>query len=169
MSEIAHLAMIVERHFAEPEGGTFTAFVAATAGLTGEQAAKVPAPRFNSVWAVVNHIAFWMDVTRAGMIGQEIDLAAWGLTEMGGGWPPLGEVSDAAWLAARQRALDINHAFAEAVSTLDPATFDVPVAAFWNQPPRQAVLAIYAHNSYHTAEIICIRHMQELWVDHPWA
>ena len=167
MSEINHLATVVEEHFANPQGSSFAHFITVTDGLTGQQAATTPAPRFNSVWAVVNHVAYWMDVLRASIGGEAVDLAAWGLTEMGGGWPPLGEVSDANWLAARQRALDLNHALAAAIRTLDEAILEQPSERFWDQAPYQAILAIYSHNSYHTAEIISIRHMQELWIDHP--
>lgn len=168
MSEINHLATVVEQHFSNPEVSSFVHFVTVTDGLSGEQAAATPGPRFNSVWAVVNHVALWMDVLRASIVGESVDLPAWGLTEMGGGWPPVGQVSDTNWLAARQRALDLNHAFAEAIRTMDEAMLEQPSEQFWGQPPYQAILAIYSHNSYHTAEIISIRHMQGLWIDHPW-
>ena len=104
MSEVQHLADVVENHFSNPESSTFVHFVTITDGLSAEQAAKVPAERFNSVWGVVNHVAFWQEVTRLGLLNQQIDLAAWGLTEMGSGWAPLGEITDANWQAARQRS-----------------------------------------------------------------
>jgi hypothetical protein len=59
MSEAQHLADALEGLFANPEHGWFTPCSVAVTGLTAAQAASVPAPRFNSVWAVVNHVRFW--------------------------------------------------------------------------------------------------------------
>jgi DinB superfamily len=167
MSEAQHLAYVVESHFSNPKSSSFAHFVTVTDSLTGEQAATAPRERFNSIWAVVNHVAFWQEVTRLGLLGQEINLAEWGLTEIGGGWPPLGEISDAHWLAARQRALDCNHAFAQTIASLTDEQLETEIK--WLGQAWQAILAIYSHNSHHTSEILTIRHMLGLWVDHPWA
>ena len=164
MSELNHLASSIERAFSNPEVTSFAHFVTVTDGLSAAQAASVPMQRFNSVWAVVNHVALWQDALRAALLGQSLDLAAWGLTEIGPGWPALGEVTDAAWLAARQRALDINHGLAVAIAALGDELAEQPLEHFFSVPAYGAILSIYAHNSYHTAEITCIRHMQGFWV-----
>jgi hypothetical protein len=168
MSTIKQLASTVEAHFTNPEAAAFAHFVTVTDGLSAQQAAAVPAERFNSVWAVVNHTAFWQDLLRTALQGEMIDLAAWGLSEIGPGWPPVGEVSNSNWQAARQRALDVNHALAQAIANLGEVQLEQPLASFFNLSAHEAILSIYAHNSYHTAEIIGIRHMQGLWVDHPF-
>jgi DinB superfamily len=168
MSELNHLASSMEMAFSNPESTSFAHFVIVSDGLTAAQAASVPMPRFNSVWAVTNHVALWQDLLRAGLLGQPLNLAAWGLSEIGAGWPALGEVTDAAWLAARQRALDINHELAVAIQALGEDQLEQPLAHFFNVPAQAAILSIFSHNSYHTAEIISIRHMQGFWVDHPW-
>lgn len=166
MSEVQHLAYVVENHFSNPESSSFAHFVVVTDGLTAEQAAKVPGKRFNSVWGVVNHVAFWQEVTRLNLLGQQINLADWGLTEMGGGWPPLGEISDANWHAARQRALDGNKAFAQTIASLSESDLDKEMS--WGGKLWQGIYSIYSHNSHHTSEILSIRHMLGFWVDHPW-
>ena len=166
MPEIQHLAYVVENHFSNPESSSFAHFVVVTDGLTAEQAAKVPGKRFNSVWGVVNHIAFWQEVTRLNLLGQQINLADWGLTEMGGGWPPLGEINDANWHAARQRALDGNKAFATTLASLSESDLEKEMA--WGGKNWQGIYAIYSHNSHHTSEILSIRHMLGFWVEHPW-
>lgn len=168
MSAIQQLASAVEAHFSNPEAAAFAHFVTVTDGLSVQQAAAVPAERFNSVWAVVNHTAFWQDFLRTALQGEELDLPAWGLTEVGPGWPPLGELSEANWQAARQRALDVNHALSQAIANLRAEQLEQPLSGFFNVIAQQAILSIYAHNSYHTAEITGIRHMQGLWVDHPF-
>lgn len=166
MSEAQHLAYVVENHFSNPKTSAFAHFVTVTEGLTGAQAATSPRERFNSVWSVVNHVAFWQEATRLALLRQEINLAAWGLTEMGGGWPPLGEISDAHWQAARQRALETNRTFAQTIAGLTDEQLETEIAGVGRA--WQAILAIYSHNSHHTSEILSIRHMLGLWVDHPW-
>ncbi len=166
MSEVQHLAYVVENHFSNPQASSFAHFVTVSDGLSAEQAAKVPGERFNSVWGVVNHIAFWQEVTCLALRGQQINLADWNLSEMGSGWPPLGELSDTNWQVARQRALDGNHAFAQAIAALsdDDLQNEMP----WGGKVWQGIYAIYAHNSHHTSEILSIRHMLGFWVEHPW-
>lgn len=166
MSTIQQLiASAVEQHFSEPFGtGGFVPFVAATDGLTGQQAAAVPAERLNSVWAVVNHLIYSQDGFCRGLLGE--------LTEqpsMEQGWPPLGEINDANWQAARQKALDSNHRLAEVIGALKDTQLEETVPLLWNLETKQIILAIDAHLSYHTAEIVTIRHMQGLWVEHQFA
>ena len=168
MSTIQQLASAVEAHFSNPEAAAFAHFVTVTDGLTAQQAAAVPAERFNSVWAVVNHTALWQDFLRTALQGEQIDLEAWGLTEVGQGWPPLGAITEVNWQAARQRALDVNHALGQAIANLRAEQLEQPLSGFFNVIAHQAILSIYAHNSYHSAEITGIRHMQGLWVDHPF-
>ena len=168
MSAVTHLSNVVVGHFSRAEAGAFAHFVTATDGLTGAQAAQVPAERFNSVWAVTNHTAIWQDALRAALVSEELDLATWNLQEMGPGWPPLGEITDTNWEAARQRALDVNQELAAAIALLDEGTLEKPLPNFFNIAAHDAILSIYAHNSYHTAEIIATRHMLQLWVDHPF-
>lgn len=168
MSTATQLAKAVVEHFSTTESSSFTHFVVATDGLTGEQAATVPAERFNSVWAVVNHVAFWQDALRAALLGESLELATWGLEEWGPGWPPLGEITDENWQAARQRALDVNQALAQAIGNLVEAGLATALPSFFNISAQEAILSIYSHNSYHTAEIIGIRHILKLWVDHPF-
>jgi hypothetical protein len=56
MSEAQHLAQAIEQLFVSDAPAWFTPFAVATDGLSAEQAATSPAPRFNSIWAVVNHV-----------------------------------------------------------------------------------------------------------------
>lgn len=82
------IAHVVENHFSNPQASSFAHFVTVSDGLSAEQAAKVPGERFNSVWGVVNHIAFWQEVTCLALRGQQINLADLNLSEMGSGSGP---------------------------------------------------------------------------------
>lgn len=169
MSELNHLAEVIENHFTRPAPSSFVHFIIVSDGLTGEQAAQVLGERFNSVWAVTNHIAFWMEYTRVALLDDPFDLAMWDMAEVGSGWPPIGEVNDERWQAARQRALDCSRALATTARTLDPSTLEIPSEKLFGGKPYQALYSIYGHNCNHTAEILTIRHMLGLWVDHEWA
>lgn len=169
MSELNRLADVMEQRFVDPLPSWFLHFVVVSDGLTGAQASCVPGERFNSIWALTNHMAFWMDYMRAAFLDEDVNLAAWDLEEAGHGWPPLGTISDEAWQIARQRAMDICRSFAAVIRTLDPAILEQPKERLWGGTPFQIISAIYGHNCYHTGELLTVRHMQSLWIDHEYA
>jgi hypothetical protein len=68
----------------------------------------------------------------------------------------------------RQRALDGNRAFAQAIRALTDEQMTQEFALLGSQAYR-VIYSTFAHNSYHTAEILTIRHRLKLWVEHPWA
>ena len=167
MSTIQQLiASAVENHFScsdmQATAG-FVHFVTATDGLTGRQAATVPAERFNSVWAVVNHLTSLQDKVRRAILGEATETPPPGTS-----WLPLGEVNDANWLAARQQTLDSNHRLSEAIAALTETQLMERLPGWFNYVTEDAILKLHAHISYHTAEIVAIRHMQGLWIDHPF-
>lgn len=164
MSEAQHLADALERLLSNPASGVFAPFIRVTDGLTAAQAASVPAPRFNSIWAVVNHIWFWEESLRRLLQGEPAAPEALGASTEHG-WPPAGSATEeAGWLAARTRVLTTNAELAQFIRALDDATLAQPLEA-WGTARARAVLSIIAHDSYHTCEIISLRHMQGWWVD----
>ena len=169
MTEPQHLARAFERHFTNPDAAAFAHFVTVTDGLTCAQAAAVPAPRFNSVWRVVNHTMFWMDGLRLALMGAAADPHDYGMKDPGdGGWMPQPALTDANWTADRLRALDVCRATARVIEAIPQDQMEKPLEHWWNLTTDSAILSIFSHNSYHTAEIIGIRHMLGLWVDHPF-
>lgn len=84
MTEGQHLAEALGKYFSDPNNGVFTPFITATDGLTTAQAAAVPAPRFNSVWGVVNHVWFWQEATLLGICRA----CGWSEREWHGRCPP---------------------------------------------------------------------------------
>ena len=166
MSEAEHLSDAVRALFVFDDHGLFTSFATAVAGLTAAQAAAVPAPRFNSAWAVVNHVRFWQDVTLLQLRGQTVDRRALGAEN---GWPPAGSPADSpdneeAWQAAVQRCLEVNRELAEATAALSNEALAAPLAP-GRAAPWQLVQGMIAHNAYHTCEVISIRHMLGLWLE----
>jgi hypothetical protein len=146
------------------ETGGFVPFIAATDDLTGQQAATVPAEGINSVWAVVNHLTYLQNGLRMALLRESAEPPS-----MEAAWPPPGEINDANWLAARQQALDSNHQLAEVIAALTNAQLPETLPGWFNSITEQAIFGINCHLSYHTAEIITIRHMQGLRVNHIFA
>ncbi len=164
MSESRYLAEALEQLFTSTAPGWFSPFAAATDGLSAEQAATVPAPHFNSVWAVVNHVRYWQEAALLQLQQQPVDSAALGSAD-GSGWPPTGSTADeTAWQEARRKALETNAALARYVADLTDAELEQPIAEGdgWNTR-RHLIYSMIAHNSYHTCEITTIRHMQGWW------
>ncbi len=149
--------------FATNRVGAHLPFAPATLGLTAAQAAAAPAPRFNSIWAITHHVTFWQETLLRLLQGRPAEWRDLGAPDPNG-WPPAGDpANDAAWLASRNRAIAVNAQLADHVSRLEAAALDAEFPA-WGNTVRRAVLGIFAHNSYHTAEIITVRHMQGWWL-----
>ncbi|MBV9228839.1 MAG: DinB family protein [Chloroflexi bacterium] len=166
MSEANHAAEALELLFSSTTPGWFSPFITATDGLTAAQAATVPAPHFNSVWAVVNHVRYWQEVALLQLQQLPVDGALLG-SDDGSGWPPAGDPADeAAWHEARRRALEANAALARYVGNLTDVELDHSLSegGEWNTR-RHLIYSMIAHNSYHTCEITTIRHMQGWWFD----
>lgn len=164
MSEAQHLAKSLKRLFHGNAVGVFAPFEAATDGLSAAQAANVPAEKFNSVWAIVNHVWYWQEALRLLLVGESYSHDALGAPD-DGGWVPAGSsTDDSAWLAARQRALEVNLALFDVVEKLSDTQLEEKLEA-WGGEKHRGIQSIIAHNSYHTAEIICVRHMQGLWLE----
>lgn len=166
MSEATYAAEALELLFTSTTPGWFSPFEAATADLTAAQAATVPAPHFNSIWAVVNHVRYWQEVALLQLQQQPVDSAALGSADSSG-WPPIGDAADeGAWEEARKQALAANAALARYIAGLTEDELNQPVAdgKAWNTC-RHLLYSMIAHNSYHTCEITTIRHMQGWWFD----
>lgn len=141
--------------------GGFIQFAAATKGLTGEQAATVPAEGLNSVWTVVLHLTVVQTAFEAALRGEESSGVV--------AWPPIGEISDENWKNARQKSLEINTRMVQTIANITNEQLEERLPYWFNVITREAILTIYGHISYHTAEIVTIRHIQGLRVDHPFA
>jgi hypothetical protein len=163
MSEATHLSTGLTEAFNSPNPQAFAPFGAATEGITAAQAARSPGERMNSIWAVTNHLWFWNEVPLRKLRGEAVEPADLGAADWNG-WPPAGDPADeAAWQAARARAIAANAAFAAAVAALTPDQLagDMPG---WG-PDWAIIQGMATHNAYHLGEIVTLRHAQGLWVD----
>ncbi len=162
MTEAQHLADALQGLLTRADSGWFTPVSIAIAGLTAAQAAAIPREGFNSIWSVVNHMCFWHKVLLLRLEGRAVDRQALGAEN---GWPPAGEPADEqAWQAACRQLTSVNEEVAARIAQLQNDELDQPIA-----PGRarcyQAIQGLIAHNSYHTCEIISLRHLLGLWLE----
>lgn len=164
MSEASHLAQSLKRLYWGNKVGVFASFETATNGLTARQAVHIPAEKFNSVAGIVNHVWYWQEALRLLLLGQGYNHTALGALD-DSGWLPANPPDDeVAWQISRQRALDVNLALVEVVEKLSDSELEEKLE-LWGGEKHRAIQSIIAHNSYHTSEIICVRHMQGLWLE----
>lgn len=161
MSERSHLSEALEGLFTTPNLFWFTSYPDVVEGLTAEQADWAPGPRFNSVWGVTLHLTICQRFAAVVLHGDPIDMKAF-FAE--GAWPPVHEVSEDAWEAAKADVLAANHTLAEVVAGLPAEALeqDLPLVGMKAYAYIQGHLA---HNSHHLNEILSIRHMQGLWLE----
>jgi hypothetical protein len=116
MSEAEHLSRVLRELFSNPQNGWFPPFTDAIAGLNAPQAAWVPAPGMNSVWALTNHVRFWQELVLLRLRGEPVDRVALGAED---GWPPPADPADErAWQEACHRATALNSDLAALVAGL---------------------------------------------------
>jgi hypothetical protein len=160
MPEAQHLADTLLAMFAYADHGVCTPFTAAIAGLTAEQAIAEPGHGLHTIWAVVNHVRFWHEVTLLQLRALPVDFRALGAQD---GWPPAPRAPDeAAWEAQVTDLVALNREVAERIRNLTDEQLAEPVVA--ERVTRwQIAQALIVHNSYHTCSVISARRMLELW------
>ncbi len=161
MSEAEHLSQAMTCFFSDPQNGWFHPLALAIQDLSAEQAATVPARGFNSVWAVVNHVRFCQELVMRRLGGNPESQKP---IQPGEDWPPIGDpLDESAWQEASRCLLEANQLLAKAIAALPDEGLTQKVkpsgVEIW-----QLVQGVFSHNSYHTCEIISIRHMQGLWI-----
>jgi hypothetical protein len=75
----------------------------AVAGVAALQAAWAPAPRRNSIWMIVEHLALWKEEGARRLRGAPARPAGWAEEH---DWRALAATSDAGWQAALRRLED---------------------------------------------------------------
>lgn len=164
MSESQHLSASLTRLYFGSKVGVFASFETATNNLTSSQAAHIPAEKFNSVWAITNHVWYWQEALRLLLIGETYTHTALGAPD-DSGWIPVTNPNDeSAWQFTRERALNVNKELSAVIEKYSNAELEEIIPA-WGGERHRVIQSIIAHNSYHTAEIICVRHMQGLWLE----
>ncbi|MFZ5827912.1 MAG: DinB family protein [Bacillota bacterium] len=165
MSDSLHLARALQRLVTDPHNGWLCPFSEAVSGVTAEQAAWVPAPGLNAIWALVHHIRVEAEVVQRRLLGEPADYAALGAPD---GWPESGmTVDEAAWQEACRSAVAAHEELAALLETLSDEELAQPVKPGW--PSRRYwVQGLIAHTLYHTGQIVLLRRLQGNWEPLQW-
>ncbi|HNR02012.1 MAG TPA: DinB family protein [Anaerolineaceae bacterium] len=159
MSESEHLAEALTRLLFEEENGWFLPAYQALEGLSAEQAARSPGEKFNSPWAIVRHMTYWMEFIQLRLRGEEPKPI------LGEDWLPLPDpASESAWAADKQRLKEVTLQLAETVRAWDDSLLEEPFSKSGHNR-RQVIQGVIGHNCYHTNELICSRHMLGYWLE----
>jgi len=146
MSQTEYLADQLERGF---RGGAWQgpAVAETLAGIDAAAAAARPLSGAHSIWEIVRHLTVWNEVPRRRLDGERLqDLPA------ERDWPPVADVSEAAWRAALA-ALEDSHAALHA-RVLDLADSRLDDAVAGSDPTvRGMLLGVLQHNAYHAGQI----------------
>jgi uncharacterized damage-inducible protein DinB len=135
-------------------------FAEAVAELSAAQAASDPGHGLASVWATVNHIRFWHQVSLRQLRHEPVDFAALGAVD---GWPALpDERDDAAWEEVVAQTMALNAEIVALIESMSERQLDEVVAA-GHLTRWQIVDCLVTHNAYHTSSIISARRVLGLW------
>jgi uncharacterized damage-inducible protein DinB len=163
MSESQHLADAIEGFLVDPNEAWYATFPQAVACLTADQAAKIPSEKFNSVWGVVNHMAYWQEYFLMLMRDGMVNKAQLGDEEKV--WKENVHSGDeTAWQNAIKKVIDVNMQLVEYVESLPDEMLGQPLSEGKVQR-HMHFHGVIAHNAYHICEIITIRHMNGYWLE----
>lgn len=160
-TESARIADQLERAH---RGGAWhgPSFSEAVAGLDAATAASRPIPDAHSAWEIVTHVSSWLEICHHRVEGEaDSDITP------ARDWPdaPSGastedahaaDAAEASWQAALATLEDRFSRLHAAVSRLDDARLDAPVAGS-DPTVRGLLLGILQHHAYHGGQIVMLR------------
>ncbi len=120
-------------------------------GVSAATAAATHPQLVHSIWALINHLAAWIEVVARRTTEQRVITGP-----EAGGFPPVTATSEAAWAAALD-ALDRRHQeLLHAVAGLDMARLDEIVPGK-NYPFAVMLYGTARHYSYHAGQIALLK------------
>jgi uncharacterized damage-inducible protein DinB len=149
--------------------GWHAPFATAVEGLSAATAARRPAPGVNSIWDIVNHMAYEQGIALhrlRGLTGKPAPFAPPGPAGHPN-WPaPDAAGGQAAWEAAVHRLLDTHREIVTLLEGMSPAELlTTPPGKRW--PPVNLAQGLVGHNSYHAGQIVLLRRLGADWKE--WA
>lgn len=152
---IEWLIKAMEKAFQKDKGFWADSLLDAIDGLTAEQAAWKPRQQgTRSIWEIVRHVAFWKNA-----IVRNLERKPWADVSEHKGWPPVTEASEAAWAETVEQLENLHGALIQCVSQLQDESLDKPFPGE-EEPLREDLFGLIAHDSYHTGQILTLRQLQ---------
>lgn len=126
-------------------------------GLSAAEASAHPFQGVHSIWEIVLHCAAWAGEVRRRLEGGSPDLPE------EGDWPPVPDVSEAAWVEARARLRSSHELLAAAVRAAPDALWSDPVGGERDAPLGTGVshagmlCGLLQHSAYHGGQLALLR------------
>jgi uncharacterized damage-inducible protein DinB len=121
--------------------------------VTPEQASAHPIVGRHSIWELVLHITVWSDVARARLRGERIVDPT-----PAEDWPPVVDVSTAAWASAGDRLRESYRLLAEDVKQLDDTRLAEKVAGL-DYTFSVLLHGVIEHGTYHGGQIAILKRL----------
>ena len=120
-------------------------------GVSAETAQALHPQLAHSIWALVNHLAAWVEVVARRITGRKAIL-----TPDAGDFPPVSDPGDAAWESALEN-LDRQHRrLLEVIAGLDAARLDETVPGK-DYPAAVMLHGTAQHYAYHAGQIALLK------------
>jgi uncharacterized damage-inducible protein DinB len=126
-------------------------------GVTAAEAAAHPIAGAHSIWELVLHLAAWQ-----GQVTRRLEGNRPAMPDEGD-WPEVGEVSEAAWQAARDRLDATQTRVRETLGRLSDADLDRTGGSLSDRAlgtgvlQRTMVIGLLQHAAYHSGQIVLLR------------
>jgi uncharacterized damage-inducible protein DinB len=124
-------------------------------GVTAEQAAAKPLVAAHSIWEIVLHIAFWEEVSRRRLEGDDAKYQA------EDGLFTISDTSEEGWQAALEKLKQSNTALREAVARLDDERLRER-AAGQEYSIYFLLHGVIQHDLYHAGQIALLKKSQQV-------
>ena len=126
------------------------------ADVTAAEAAMRGVPGVQTIWETVNHLLAWTEEVTARMGG------AGSGAPVRGDWPPVTDISDAAWAATLEALKTARYALLAAIDKAHEEDFYLQVAKSANSTGyamtrAQTVAGLIDHDIYHLGQIALLK------------
>ena len=120
-------------------------------GLLAEDASKHPLDGAHSIWEIVQHITAWNTIVRRELIGEALSIT----TEQD--WPPVWEVSDAAWHRTVENLVEARGRLRAATRGLRDEQLDEKPSKRTNNSRYVMLHGVVQHDLYHAGQIAVLK------------
>lgn len=138
-------------------GGWSVGLKGALAGLGADQAAWRSETGGNTIWQIVNHLAFWKEIGAERLTGAPMRAGRIANDETFG--PQGAPTDEASWQAALARLQAAHEALTAAVAQLTDAALAEPPPG-GSTPRGELIAGLIEHDAYHAGQIVTLRRMQ---------
>ena len=150
MTEVARIADQMKRAL-EGEAWHGPSLREALEGVSAEVAAAKPVAGGHSIWEIVHHLAAWNSAIRGRIGGEHVE------TPAEGDWPPVEDVSEAAWRRALEWLDDGSHQVQEAARRVMDARLDEPLMEGGKTSAYRTLHGYVQHVLYHAGQIVLLK------------